>query len=207
VIPTRARLLRAASRIGEGCEIHPTAVIEGSILEPGVKVGPFAVVRFSRVGEGSWIQDHGKLTLSVLGARSLVSAGSTVNFCLGHEQASFSQILMQLSVLGRRAITTGGGFLMDMRFDGEVRVMHQGRPQGVGSRFLGSAIGHDTMLGTGFWLAPGRSIPNGAVVVRDPDRVVRRIPARVEPGTVLVPRNGALVPLTDASEGGGEPGA
>jgi carbonic anhydrase/acetyltransferase-like protein (isoleucine patch superfamily) len=205
VIPTRARLLRAASRIGKGCEIHPTAVIEGSILEPGVRVGPFAVVRFSRVGQGSWIQDHGKLTLSVLGERSLVSAGSTVNLCLGHDQASFSQILMQLSVLGRRSITTGGGFLMDMRFDGEVRVLHQGRPQGIGSRFLGSAIGHDAVLGTGFWIAPGRSIPNGAVVVRDPAQVVRRVPERVEPGTVLVPRDGALVPLAAETPAGDEP--
>jgi hypothetical protein len=143
--------------------------------------------------------------LSVLGERSLVSAGSTVNLCLGHDQASFSQILMQLSVLGRRSITTGGGFLMDMRFDGEVRVLHQGRPQGIGSRFLGSAIGHDAVLGTGFWIAPGRSIPNGAVVVRDPAQVVRRVPERVEPGTVLVPRDGALVPLAAETPAGDEP--
>jgi len=195
IVPTRARLLRAASRIGKGCEIHPTAVVEGSILGPGVKVGPFAVVRFSRVGAGTWIQDHGKVTLSVLGDKTLVSTGSTVNFCTTYPQASASQILMQLSVLGRRSITTGGGFMMDMRFDGEVRVMHGGEPVSAGTRFLGCAIGHDAILGTGFWLAPGRSIPNGAVVVRDPQRVVRRVPTRVEPGTVLVPRDGALVPL------------
>ena len=200
VVPTRARLLRASSRIGKGCEIHPTAVIEGSILEPGVKVGPFAVVRFSRLGAGTWVQDHGKVTLSVLGDKSLVSAGSTVNFCVSYPQASASQILMQLSVLGRRCITTGGGFMMDMRFDGEVRVLHRGEVRNTGTRFLGSAIGHDAILGTGFWLAPGRCIPNGAVVVRDPDQVVRRVPGRVEPGTVLVPRGGALVPLSATPE-------
>jgi hypothetical protein len=208
-VPTKPRLMRTISRIGRGCEIHPTAVIEGSIIEDGARIGPFAVVRFSRVGAKSWIQDHGKVTLSVLGERSMVSAGSTVNFCLTYPQASASQILMQLSVLGRRAITTGGGFMMDMRFDGEVRVMHQGRVQGTGGRFLGSAIGHDAILGTGFWLAPGRAIPNGAVVVRDPDQVVRRVPEAVEPGTVLVPRGGALVPLLPggAEPGGGDPEA
>jgi len=195
VVPTRSRLMRSASRIGAGCEIHPTAVIEGSILEPGVKVGPFAVVRFSRVGEGAWIQDHGKVTLSVLGAKTLVSAGSTVNYCLTYDQASASQILMQLSVLGRRSITTGGGFMMDMRFDDDVQVLHQGVVQSAGTRFLGCAIGHETILGTGFWLAPGRAIPNGAVVVRDPAQVVRRVPGAVPPGTVLVPRDGGLVPL------------
>ncbi len=195
VVPTRARLLRAVSRVGRSCDIHPTAVIEGSIIEDGVRIGPFAVVRFSRVGAGTWIQDHGKVTLSVLGERSLVSAGSTVNLCVTYPQASASQILMQLSVLGRRAITTGGGFMMDMRFDGDVRVLHRGEVRGAGSRFLGSAIGHDVILGTGFWLAPGRSIPNGAVVVRDPEQIVRRVPDSVEPGTVLVPRGGALVPL------------
>ena len=201
VVPTRARLLRAASRIGAGCEVHPTAVIEGSILEPGVKVGPFAVVRFSRIGANTWIQDHGKVTLCVLGERTLVSAGSTVNFCVTYPQASASQILMQLSVLGRRCITTGGGFMMDMRFDDEVRVLHGGKVQSAGTRFLGCAIGHDSVLGTGFWLAPGRSIPNGAVVVRDPDQVVRRVPTEVEPGTVLVPRGGGLVPLHPPGSG------
>jgi UDP-N-acetylglucosamine diphosphorylase / glucose-1-phosphate thymidylyltransferase / UDP-N-acetylgalactosamine diphosphorylase / glucosamine-1-phosphate N-acetyltransferase / galactosamine-1-phosphate N-acetyltransferase len=200
VVPTRARLLRASSRIGRGCEIHPTAVIEGSILGAGVKVGPFAVVRFSRLGAGTWVQDHGKVTLSVLGDKTLVSAGSTVNFCVSYPEASASQILMQLSVLGRRCVTTGGGFMMDMRFDGEVRVMHRGEVHPAGSRFLGSAIGHDVILGTGFWLAPGRAIPNGAVVVRDPDDVVRRVPGRVEPGTVLVPRGGALVPLAPSPD-------
>ena len=199
IIPTRARRLRTASRIGPGCEIHPTAVIEGSVLEPGVKVGPFAVVRFSRVGANAWVQDHGKVTLSVLGERTLVSAGSTVNFCLTYPQASASQILMQLSVLGRRSITTGGGFMMDMRFDGDVRVLHRGEPQSSGTRFLGCAVGHEAILGTGFWLAPGRSIPNGVVVVRDPDQVVRRIPTGVLPGTVLVPRDGGLVPLQPAT--------
>ncbi len=195
VVPTRARLLRAASRVAPGCEVHPTAVLEGCILEPGVRVGPFAVVRFSRLGAGTWVQDHGKVTLSVLGEKTLVSAGSTVNLCMSYPQASASQILMQLSVLGRRCITTGGGFMMDMRFDGEVRVLHHGQVRPTGTRFLGSAVGHDAILGTGFWLAPGRSIPNGAVVVRDPQQVVRRVPTRVEPGTVLVPRDGALVPL------------
>ncbi len=200
-IPTRRRVLRTISRIGPGCDIHPTAVIEGSILEPGVRVGPFAVVRFSRVGAGSWIQDHGKVTLCVLGAGSLVSSGSTVNFCVTYPGASASQHLMQLSVLGRRAITTGGGFMMDMRFDREVGVLHDGRVQSSGSRFLGCAVGHDAILGTGFWLAPGRAVPNGATVVRHPDQIVRRLPLEVEPGTVLVPSAGGLVPLVTPEAG------
>jgi carbonic anhydrase/acetyltransferase-like protein (isoleucine patch superfamily) len=170
-------------------------VLEGAILEDGVRVGPFAVVRFSRVGQGSWIQDHAQVTLSVLGERTLVSASSTVNLCLTCAEASASQILMQLSVLGRKAITTGGGFMMDMRFDRNVRVLHEGRVQDSGTRFLGSAIGHGAILGTGFWLAPGRAIPNGAMVVRPPDQVVREVPREVVPGTLLIPFEGRLVPL------------
>jgi carbonic anhydrase/acetyltransferase-like protein (isoleucine patch superfamily) len=198
-IPTRTRLLRTLSRVGRGCEIHPTAVLEGAILEDGVRVGPFCVVRFSRVGRASWLQDHAQVTLSVLGERTMVSASSTVNLCLTWPEAAASQILMQLSVLGRRSITTGGGFMMDMRFDRNVRVLHEGRAQDSGTRFLGSAVGHGAILGTGFWLAPGRAIPNGAVVVRPPDQVVREIPREVADGTLLAPVQGRLVPL----EGGG----
>ncbi len=195
LIPTRSRVLRRLGRIGKGCTIHPTAVLEGVILEDGVNIGPFAVVRFSRIGAGSWIQGHAQVSMSVLGARTLVSAGSVVNFSVTYPDASASQILMQLSVLGRKAITTGGGFMMDMRFDGDVRVPLDGELQDAGTRFLGSAVGHGAILGTGFWLAPGRAIPNGAVVVRNPRQVVRSIPSAVEPGTVLVQEGGRLVPL------------
>ncbi len=199
--PSRARLMRRMSRIGRDCRIHPTAIIEASTIEDGVTIGPHAVVSFSRIGARSWIQELAKVSLSVLGEKSFVSSGTMLNSSVLYPQAAASQRLMQMSVLGRRSITTGGAFLMDMRFDDDVRVPLDGRLQSLGTRFLGSAIGHEARLGTGFWIAPGREIPNGVPVVRDPAHVVRRVPRDAAPGTVLVVRGERLVPLTDDPTG------
>ncbi len=197
VVPTKARVLRRMSRVGKGCNIHPTAVVEASVIEDGVTIGPHAVVTFSRIGKGSWIQEMSKVSLSVVGEHCMVSSGTMVNSCMLYPQASASQRLMQLCALGRRSITTGGGFMMDMVFEGEQKIPFDGETQSLGSRFLGSAVGHDTKLGTGFWLAPGRVIPNGVTIVRHPDDVLRSIPQDVEPGTTMVVKKGRLVPIDE----------
>ena len=192
--PTKARIMRRISRIGRGCKIHPTAVVEASTIGDGVTIGANAVVSFSTIGDGAWVQDLAKVSLSVLGEKSFVTSGTMMNFCVLYPEAAASQRLMQLTVLGRKCITTGGAFLMDMHFDEDIKVPIDGELTSVGSRFMGSAIGHGARLGTGFWLAPGRAIPNGMTIVRQPEDVIRSVPAEAPEGAVVSDR-GRLVPL------------
>jgi hypothetical protein len=121
-----------------------------------------------------------------------------------YPEAVAGQYLMQQCVLGRGAVTTGGAFSIDLNFEATIRVPLDGRLHDTGTRFLGSAFGHKSRAGTGFWLASGRMVPNGCFIIRDPDEVVSRIPAdvagqgplRVVGRTVrsIAPRDGDLVP-------------
>jgi hypothetical protein len=101
---------------------------------------------------------------------------------------------MQACVLGRRVVTTPASYSLDVNLDGEVRVMLDGRLHGTGTRHLGSAYGHDSRVAPGVFLAPGRAIPNGSVVIKDPSEIVTRVPERAADGP-MINRGGTLTAL------------
>lgn len=191
----RWRLLGKANRIGRGCDIHPTATIEGSTLGDGVSVGPYARVMFSKVGDKAGIMAGAMVEACTIGERAVISQQTVVRFCVLYPEAIASQYLMQQCLLGRRAVTTGGAFSMDLNFDGPIRVPLDGRLHSTGTQFLGSAFGHGARIGTGHWLASGRAVPNGTFMIRDPRQVISRLPTRVEPGSPWVNDGGTLRPL------------
>jgi acetyltransferase-like isoleucine patch superfamily enzyme len=189
----RWKVLGKLNRVGKGCDVHPTAVVEGSTLGPGCLVGPGARVRFSTLGAGVQVLPGAGVEFSTLGAGAMVASNCNVNFCVLYPGAAACQYLLQLSVLGRDVVTTGAAFSMDMHFTRDVHVEKDGRLEPAGTRFLGCCLGHGVTLGTGFWLAPGRAVPNGYVVVRDPSAVLARIPPGLPPGVPLAVRGGTLV--------------
>lgn len=186
---------RRLSRIGKGCEIHPSAVVEGSWLGDGVKVGAGAILQGSVVGDGAIIEEGVILELSVVGHRAWIGRKSVVFMSVMYDGVFASHRLTQACVLGHRVCTTGGGYIIDMNFGGPVRVLKDGVPTDPGTNFLGACLGHDVVMGTGIWIQAGREIPNGTFMIRDPSEVLSRIPDEIEPGKPMVFRNGTLVPL------------
>ncbi len=189
------RVLGKLNRVGKGCDIHPTAVVEGSTLGPGCVIGPYARVMFSTLGEGVQVMPVAQVELCVLGDRAVVAEQSFLRFCVLYPEAVASQYLMQQCVLGRRAITTGGAFTMDLNFDQDIRVQLDGALHSTGSRFLGSAFGHRCRVGTGFWMASGRMVPNDYFLVRDPARVLSKLPPGLADQGPLVASDGVLRPV------------
>ncbi|MEZ4467562.1 MAG: hypothetical protein R3F43_24745 [bacterium] len=180
------KVLGKLNRIGKGCDIHPTAVVEGSTLGDGVSVGPFARVLLSRIGDGATIMPGAQVDLSTMGPRTVLSENCVLRFSVLYPEAVVSQYLMQQCVLGRRAVTTGGSFSIDLNFDQDIRVPLDGQLYSTGSRFIGSAFGHRCRVGTGFWMASGRMVPNDTFLIRDPDQVLSRIPESLPPGPTAV---------------------
>jgi carbonic anhydrase/acetyltransferase-like protein (isoleucine patch superfamily) len=196
IVPTPARVLRRMSTFGKGCQIHPSAVIEASTLGPGVRVGANAVVKFSRLGEGCMVMDGANVSFSTLGPKCTVAVNCAVSFSLLHEAATAAQTNLQVTVLGKRVITTSLGLITDMKLGGgEVAVFDDGKVVSSGQRFLGGAIGDDVVLGTGIWIAHGREIPNGYVVVRSPDAILHKVPGDLPIGEPLGVIDGTLKPL------------
>ena len=163
--------------VGKGCDIHPTAVIEGSTLGDGVSVGPFARVALSHLDDGATVMAGAQVDLSVVGKGATVSEQTTVRFCVMFPNSFAGQYLMQQCVLGTDCITTGGSFSIDLNFDQDIRVKLDDTLYSSQTRFLGSAFGHRSRIGTGFWMQSGRMVPNDAFIIRDPAQVLAKIPA------------------------------
>jgi len=169
------KFLSKFNRIGKNCDIHPTAVIEGSTLGNGVKVGPYARILFSNVGDESLIMACAQLELCQLGERSLVSQRVYLRCCVLYPEAVAGQYLMQQCILGRQAITTNGAFSLDLNFEKPIRVKLDGQLLSSGQQLLGSAFGHRSKIGTGIWMAPGRSVPNDVFLLRDPETILSKL--------------------------------
>ncbi len=188
------KVMARLNTIGKGCDIHPTAVVEGSTLGEGVTVGPFARVLFSRLGDGASVMPGAHVEASTLGEGAAVAQMCGVRACVLYPEAFSGSGMTQVAVLGRRAVTTAGTYMIDLNLEREIRVPLDGELHGSGTQFLGCAIGHRARIGTGVWMASGREIPNDAVVVRDPDLVIQRIGPGVGEGTWTC-RQGVLVQL------------
>ena len=190
------RVLSKLNRIGKGCDIHPTAVVEGSELGAGVSVGPFARILFSTVGDGATILGGASVEASTLGPKAMVCQQTVLRLCVLYPEAIAGQEVMQFCVLGRGVVTTLASYSIDLNFDQTIRVPLDGVMWDTGTHFLGSAFGHGARIGTGHWMSHGRMIPNGYFVVRDPRQVIARIPAGLADAGPLANDHGTLVPVS-----------
>ena len=171
------RVAAALSHLDPDCVVHPTATVEASVLGRGVTIGPFAVVRGSLLGDGVRVDEHASINGSVLCKGAQVCAGATVNLCLLMEGALVSRCGgLQASVFGRHSFLAQHAIVMDRSFSEEIKVLQDGRRQSCGRHFLGVALGHEARIGAGVVLGFGTQIPNGASVVLDANRVLRRWP-------------------------------
>ena len=189
------KILAKMNRIGRKCDIHPTAVVEYSVIGDGVTIGPHARVRFARVGAGTTIMDGACVEWSSVGERCIVNQMGTVRYCVLYPEAISGHHLIQLSVLGRRAVTTYGSNCIDVNFAREIRVPLDGELHSIGQRSLGCALGHGSRLGTGFWIASGRMVPNDCFIVLPPHEVVHTIDQTLGGQGPVARRDGVLVPV------------
>jgi hypothetical protein len=192
------KVLARLNRIGAGCDIHPTAVVEGSTLGKGVQVGPFARVLFSRIGDGSSIMPGAMVEASTLGEGVFVGQKSLIRDSVIYPRAFCSFETVQCSIMGRESLATPGTYPIDANFGGTVRVMLDGRLHDTGAKVVGCAVGHRAKVATGIWLASGRSVPNDCLLVGDPDNTAYRVPTAIGDVRSWTVRGGTMVPLTAA---------
>jgi hypothetical protein len=154
------RAIRSLNRIGKRCKIHPTALIEGSVIEDDVIIGANAIVRLSRVGRGSHIQDNVSVMQSVVGEHNVISNGNHLNLCLTYDDVFLIHGPYQFSVFGRSSAVFAV-INCDYRLDQKTIAI----PTDCGlldSRqpLLGIAYGHRSKVGGGNIIAAGRIVPN-----------------------------------------------
>lgn len=190
-----AYVAAAIGHRGRDCRVHPTAVIEASVLGDGVEVGPFAVIRGSWIGSGSKITEHARVAGSVVGERCTVARGTNLQLSvlLPHGYVSEGRG-HQMCMFGRECFVAVGVTTFDLSFGREIDVDRDGVRVGIGTRFLGSAIGHRARIGPHVRIGYGEAIPNDALLIGDPDEVARHVPTQLDAGA-NVARDGRLQAL------------
>lgn len=192
------KLLRRLSHIGKGCDIHPTASIEASYIDDGAQIGPYAVVTGSYIGKKARIESHGTVIGSFLGDQSFISFKTHSMSSVLMQKAAISFPGFQVCVVGRETIQATGSYLTDIRLTPQglkdVKVMHKGQLVESGKQFLGSAVGHNCVIGSGIWLNSGLSIPNRTTLVRDRADMVMKLP-ELDPEETYSLQEGEVLPF------------
>jgi ADP-glucose pyrophosphorylase len=185
-------VLSKANQVGRGCDIHPTAYIEGSIIGENVRVGAGTVIREAIIGSGTYIGNNNSIEVSVIGERCVVWSGSAIQFSVVNPGSNIGCRFLSASLVGRGSLLADGVTLTDVRLDGQnITVLKDGLAVDTENRVLGCCVGHRAYLGSGVVLAPGRIVPNGMRIASGEERVL----ASIKPGTV--PKGYRLVPGND----------
>jgi NDP-sugar pyrophosphorylase family protein len=168
-------VLKKLNRIGRGCDIHPTAYIEGSTVGDNVTIGAGSVVRLSHIGSGTSIGSNATVECSVLGEGCALDSMSGAFASVLYPGTASSAKLIYISVCGRDTFLADGVYLADFRFDRRnVSVVKGGATIDTGNVGLGVCLGHGVYLGAGCVVAPGRAVPNGLRLVPDESRTIAR---------------------------------
>lgn len=170
--------------VGKNSHIHPSAVVEASVIGDDVVIGPQAVVLQSVIGDGVVIEQRAHVAQSTLGPRTFVSLNSSMQACVSFADSDACANNLQACVIGARAGLTSFARALDTVVGGSVRVVDGGALREVGELPCGVAFGPDCFIGAGVTLAAGRVVGAGVRIVGGRDAVLRK--ADVEAGTWVV---------------------
>lgn len=186
---TSGRLAAAVNAIDRRARVHHRAHLELSVVRARATIEPLASVRSAFIGEGAYIGDGAQVFGSVIGPGAFVARNAVVIGSVVYPGALAGQQLMQLSVLGEGACAFTNSAFFDVNFSRNVRVAHRGRLADSGSQFLGACVGPGARVSAGVWVASGREIPAGALLVKPPDEIAQRLEV-LPPGAPAIVRGG-----------------
>ena len=180
---------------GKHCDIHPTAVVQGSILGDHVQVGPFCVIQGCVLGDHVKVSEQTIIMGSILGDRVSTCPRGWIKFCVVYPGSSTGR--MHACLIGRDVFMASLAYFFDVKLQGTIKVLHQGKHVDTGMNFLGGCVGHGATIGPDTWLASGREVPNGAMIVKNPADVISVIPPDLPPREPLAVSGGVLTRVRD----------
>lgn len=165
------RGLKRLNKIGKNCKIHPTALIEGSIIGDNVTVGANSIVRLSTVGSNCSVSDNVSVINSVLGDKTYIANSNYINSCLTYNEVFLIHGPYQISVFGENSACFAV-INCDVRLDQKnIRIPTSQGTMDSNQEFLGIAYGHRSKTGGGNIIAAGRIVPND-LHIAPPDSII-----------------------------------
>lgn len=165
-------------KVGKNCSIDPTAIIHGpTIIGDNVYIGPGVVITNSYIGNNVNIMQGSQVMLSVISDRNFLAFNGALFMTSLMENCMVAQnTCLQLAVIGRNTFVGANNVFTDFDLDGKsIETFHKGTLQSVALPVLGSAVGHNCKIGSGFVVFPGRMIgSNVTITYNDEKGLIRR---------------------------------
>jgi acetyltransferase-like isoleucine patch superfamily enzyme len=161
-------------KVGKNCSIDPTAIIHGpTVIGDNVYIGPGVVIANSLIGNNVNIMQGCQIMLSVISDRCFLPFNSAYFMSSMMENSMAAQnTTIQLAVIGRNTFIGANNCFTDFNLREEpIRTYYQGRLEEVNMPVLGSAIGHNCKIGSGFVMYPGRMIGSNTTLILDSPQV------------------------------------
>jgi len=169
---------KALVKIGKNCSIDPTAIIHGpTTIGDNVYIGPGVVITNSFIGNNVNIMQGSQVMLSIISDRSFLAFNGALFMTSMMENCIVAQnTCLQLAVVGRNSFIGANSVFTDFDLDDRpIETFHRGKLQSVGLPVLGSAVGHNCKIGSGFVVYPGRMIEsNVTIVYNDPEGLISK---------------------------------
>jgi carbonic anhydrase/acetyltransferase-like protein (isoleucine patch superfamily) len=171
-------------KIGKNCSIDPTATIHGpTIIGDNVSIGAGVVITNSLIGKNVTIMQGSQVMLSVVSDRCYLPWNAALFMTTLMENSMVAQLsCLQMCVVGRNTFIGAGNIFTD--FDLRNQPLHtfhqrkgaaQPEKEEIGLPVIGSAVGHNVKIGSGFVVYPARMIgSNTTLIYSDPEAVVSR---------------------------------
>jgi carbonic anhydrase/acetyltransferase-like protein (isoleucine patch superfamily) len=160
--------------VGKNCSIDPTAIIHGpTVIGDNVYIGPGVVITNSLIGNNVNIMQGSQIMLSVISDRCFLPFNAGVFMSTMMENSMVAQnTTLQVCVVGRNTFIGANNVFTDFHLLGQpIKTYHRGQLMDVGMPVLGSAVGHNCKIGSGFVVYPGRMVGSNTVLILDQPEV------------------------------------
>lgn len=163
--------MKRMNKIGKNCEIHPSALIEGSIIGDNVIIGAHSVIRHSVIADGCRIADNVVVAASVIGEKSSIANSNFISSCMTYEQVFLIHGPYHFSIFGAHSACFAV-INCDIRLDQKtIKIPTVNGIVDSNQPILGIAYGHRSKTGGGNIIAAGRIVPND-LHINPPDSII-----------------------------------
>jgi carbonic anhydrase/acetyltransferase-like protein (isoleucine patch superfamily) len=163
-------------RIGEGTVIDPSAVILGpTAIGRGCYIGPGVVIDNSTIGDCVNVAQGCQLMLSVVGNNCFLPFRAALFMTTLMEYTIVAQnTCLQMCVVGRNSFVGAGTTFTDFNLlPAQLRAMNAyDQLADTGQPVLGGCVGHNSRIGSGMVVMPGRVIESDVILFASPERRV-----------------------------------
>lgn len=165
-------------KVGKNCSIDPTATIHGpTVIGNNVTIGAGVVITNSLIGNNVTIMQGSQVMLSVVSDRCYLPWNAGLFMTTLMDNSMVAQLsCLQMCVVGRNTFIGAGNIFTDFDLmNRPLHTYHKGQLEEVGLPVVGSAVGHNCKIGSGFVIYPARMIgSNTTLIYNDANAVVMR---------------------------------